>query len=83
MGFIKLIFVLLIVFPVAIFMFFLYRKLVKEYNDAMRKERNIKSGKYERDKERKRFESQPDYVKNNPQYYEYRRRLDEKNKKER
>ena len=83
MGFIKLIFVLLIVLPVAIFIFFLYRKLVGEYNEAIRKERNIKSGKYERDRERKRFESQPDYVKNNPQYYEYRRRLDEKNRKER
>ena len=53
MGLIKLIFVLLIVFPVAIFMVILFRKLTSEYNAAIKKERAIKSGKYERDREKK------------------------------
>ena len=83
MGLIKLIFVLLIVFPVAIFMVILFRKLTSEYNAAIKKERAIKSGKYERDRERMRYEAQPEYRKNNPQYAAYRRRLEEKNKKER
>ncbi len=83
MGLIKLIFVLLIVLPVAIFMLVLLRKLTGEYNSTIRKERDIKSGKYERDRERKRFEAQPDYLKNNPQYYEYRKKFEERNKKER
>ena len=45
MGFIKLIFVLLIVIPVAVFMIIIFRKLTGEYNAAIRRERNIKSGK--------------------------------------
>jgi|GEM_PF-2960927 len=77
MGFIKFIFVLLIVIPVAVFMIIIFRKLTGEYNAAIRRERNIKSGKYKREKEFDRYAQMKDYRRDNPNYDAYRRRMEE------
>ena len=77
MGFIKFIFVLLIVIPVAVFMIIVFRKLTGEYNAAIRRERNIKSGKYKREKEFDRYAQMKDYRRDNPNYDAYRRRMEE------
>ena len=77
MGFIKLVFVLLILIPVTIFMVVIFRKLTGEYNTAIRRERNIKSGKYNREKEFNRYAEMKDYRRDNPNYDAYRRRMEE------
>ena len=77
MGFIKFIFALLIVIPVAVFMIIIFRKLTGEYNAAIRRERNIKSGKYKREKEFDRYAQMKDYRRDNPNYDAYRRRMEE------
>ena len=82
MGFIKLIFALLILIPVAIVMIVIFRKLTGEYNAAIRKERNIKSGKHKRDQELKRYAELKDYRRDNPNYDAYRRRMEENHFKE-
>jgi len=77
MGFIKFIFALLIVIPVAIVMIVIFRKLTGEYNAAIRRERNIKSGKYKREQEFNRYAEMKDYRKDNPNYDAYRKRMEE------
>lgn len=77
MGFIKLIFALLILIPVAIVMIVIFRKLTGEYNAAIRRERNIKSGKYKREQEFNRYAELKDYRRDNPNYDAYRRRMEE------
>lgn len=77
MGFIKLIFALLILIPVVIVMIVIFRKLTGEYNAAIRRERNIKSGKYKREQEFNRYAEMKDYRRDNPNYDAYRRRMEE------
>lgn len=79
MGFIKLLFVLLIVVPVAILMFFIFRKLTDEYNVAIKRERDIRSGKHKRDQEFARYAQLKDYRRDNPNYDAYRRKIEENN----
>lgn len=77
MGFIKFIFVLLILIPVSITMIVIFRKLTGEYNAAIRRERNIKSGKHKREREFDRYAQMKDYRRDNPNYDAYRRRMEE------
>ena len=77
MWFIKLIFVLLIVVPVALVMFVIFRKLTGEYNKAIKKEKYINSGKYKRDQEFARYAELKDYRKDNPNYDAYRRKMED------
>ena len=79
MGFIKLVFALLIIVPVAIVMLFIFRKLTGEYNAAIKRERDIRSGKHKRDQEFARYASLKDYRKDNPNYDAYRRKMEEEN----
>lgn len=83
MGFFKFVFALLIIVPVAVIMFIIFRKLIGEYNAAVKAERDIKSGKAERDRELSRYAQLKDYRKDNPGYDAYRRRMEEESKNSR
>lgn len=77
MGLIKLVFALLVLIPVAIVMIAIFRKLTGEYNAAVRRERDIKSGKNKREQEINRYAEMKDYRRDNPNYDAYRRRMEE------
>ena len=79
----KLVFALLIIVPIAVLMIYIFRKLTGEYNAAIKKERDIKSGKYKRDQEFARFAELKDYRRDNPNYDAYRRRMEENYNRER
>ncbi len=83
MGLFEFVFSLLVIVPVAVVMFIIFRKLTEEYNVAIRKERDMNSGKHKREQEFARYSQMPDYRRDNPPYDAYRRRMEEKNKKER
>lgn len=83
MGFLKFVFVVLIIVPVAVFMIYIFRKLTAEYNEAVKKERDIKSGKHKRDQEFARYAQMKDYRRDNPNYDAYRRKMEERSQKER
>ena len=77
MWLIKFVFVLLIIVPVAIVMLVVYRRLIGEYNAAIKKERDLKSGKYKRDRELARYAELKDYRKENPNYDAFRRKMED------
>ncbi|MDO4746191.1 MAG: hypothetical protein Q4B18_06525 [Bacillota bacterium] len=83
MGLFKFILAILIIIPVAILMIYIFRNLTSEYNAVIKKERDIKSGKYKRDQEFARYAQLKDYRKENPNYDAYRRRMEENNNKKR
>ena len=63
MGVLEFIFAVLIIVPVALVMIFIFRKLTGEYNSAIKKERDLRSGKYHRDREFARYAELKDYRK--------------------
>lgn len=77
MGVLEFIFAVLIIVPVALVMLFIFRKLTGEYNSAIKKERDLRSGKYRRDREFARYAELKDYRKDNPNYDAYRRKMEE------
>lgn len=79
MGFLKFVFVILLIVPVVIVMIILFRKLTAEYNNSVRKEHDIRSEKYRKDKEAERYSQMKDYRRDNPAYDAYRRRMEENN----
>lgn len=83
MGLFRFVFEILIIVPVAVVMLIVFRKLIAEYNTAVRKERDIKNGGSKRDEEPAGYASMKDYRRDNPGYDAYRRRMEKNNKKER
>lgn len=75
MIFIKSLFAILIVIPVAVLMFFLARKLIAEYNAAVKKTREMAN---DREVEAQ-AEFQKAYRRENPRYDAYRRRMEQQN----
>ncbi len=74
MSFIKFLFVILIVLPIGVVLYFLLRKLVDEYNAAMKKSQELEM----RRKEEVQAPVQRDYRRDNPRYYAYRKKMEQR-----
>lgn len=76
MTFIKFLFVILIVLPVGVILYFLLQKLVDEYNAAVKKSQEVEA----RRKAEVQEPVQRDYRKENPRYDAYRKKMEWKQK---
>lgn len=74
MSFIKFLFVILIVLPVGVVLYFLLRRLVDEYNVAMKKSQELEL----RRKEEVQAPAPRDYRRDNPRYDAYRKKMERK-----
>lgn len=72
MTFIKFLFAILIVLPVGIILYFLLRKLVDEYNAAVKKSQELEL----RRKEAVQAPAPRDYRRDNPRYDAYRKKME-------
>lgn len=72
MTFIKFLFVILIVLPIGVVLYFLLRKLVGEYNAAVKKSQELEL----RRKEEVQAPEPQDYRRDNPRYDAYRKKME-------